>query len=82
MKSARIVVQGEIWRLYQVPYRHEGSEFCIDFYARSDEEAAEMLRSLRTTAVECQRIEMVIPAGPGMGWIPRLVCWFRNTFGV
>ena len=54
----------------------------FDFFARSNEEAVEVLRSIRCTAVECDQISAEIPAGPGVGLLVRAICFWRNVFRV
>ncbi len=39
-----------------------------------------MLRSIRTTAIECHQISGEIADGPGVGFCVRLICWWRNLW--
>lgn len=79
MKPLRLEQDGETWHLYDIEYQHEGKSFCFDIYARNDPEAASMLRSIRTTAVEANRI-LGRFTGPAGGLWVRLSCWVRNLF--
>lgn len=73
-----VTVNNEKWFKYFADFQHDGKTFSFDFYARDNDEAIEMLRSIRTTAIECNQISGEIPAYPGVGiWIKTL-CWWRN----
>lgn len=78
--GVHIVVGDEKWFNFAANYQHGEKGFSIYFYARSYEEAVEMLRSIRTTAVECHQIIQEIPAVPGAGIFVRFMCVLKNLF--
>lgn len=60
-------------------YRFEGSEWSIEIRARSWGEAQARLRSIGLGRIDGELVAR-IPAGPGAGWLARLICAVRNAF--
>lgn len=80
-EGEHVVIQGVKWYKFFTSYQHEGSTFTVDFFATSQQDAEERLRSIRTTAVEAQQISMTIPAAvPGSGIFVKLFCAWRNLW--
>lgn len=78
--NPHVKIDGEKWYQRSVEYQHEGRPFSFDIYARTDEEATEMLRSIRTTAVSHNRIMASGKCWPGCMILLSLVCRIRNFF--
>lgn len=78
MKAPNVVIRGETWWKFFADFHHEGTRYCFDFYARSQEEADAMLRAIRTTAIECHQIQGEVSAVPLAGWYVRAYCFLRN----
>jgi hypothetical protein len=76
-----VTVNGERWYKFFAPFTHADRIYSFNFYARNRAEAEEMLRAIRTTAVECHQIQGEIPASiPGIGLLVRAWCAARNFF--
>lgn len=77
-----VVVDGDKWFNFEADYQHDGRRYSFNFFARSNEEAVEVLRAIRTTSVECKQISAIIPDGPGVGLWVRFIVGVRNLFGL
>jgi hypothetical protein len=74
-------IDGERWNKYSADFRYNDKTYAFDFFARNPAEAEEMLRAIRTTAVECHEIHGEISANvPGSGLFVRAICAARNLF--
>lgn len=78
-----VVHDGQCWFKFSAEFEYDGKKYVFDFHARCQSEADEMLRAIRTTAVECHQIMGEIPARqPMSGLRVRWSCWWRNMLGI
>lgn len=77
-----VIVNGERWNKFFADYHYADATYSFEFYARSKHEAVDILRAIRTTAVECHEIEGEIACDvPCAGLFVKLYCAIRNLFG-
>ena len=62
---------------YLFEYYHDGAWWSLVIPARSEQDAIERI-NLIPRAKLLGTLEMEIPAGPGAGWLVRMMCWWRN----
>lgn len=69
------------YKTYLFEYFHEGATWSIEIPAASLEDAQARIRKL-PWAKPVGELVAKVPAGYGLGWIARAVCWLRNLFAV
>jgi hypothetical protein len=68
-------------KTYLCSYRFAGAEYIFEIHGKDMSEAQARLATLKAWAKLDGELMAKIPAVPGGGFLVRLVCWLRNTFG-
>lgn len=68
----------DAYKTFLFEYGFGGKRWSMEVCARDPEEAKLRLSTCASFGRLEGELMMKIPAAPAMGWLPRLICWWRN----